>query len=625
MCGICGQYNFVTDAPVNAQSIKRMADAIAHRGPDDEGQYIAGSIGLGFRRLSIIDLEGGHQPMSDADGSVWVVFNGEIYNFPELRTELQSHGCVFRTNSDTEVIVYGYKHWGTDVLQHLNGMFGLAIWDEKKRQLMLARDRTGIKLLYYKISSGRLKFGSEIRALLANENGSPSLDPVSLNLFLRYRYTPSPLTLFQGIRKLAPGTRLMVSDGVARVERWWRFEPVPLDPVPSINEAEEELLELYKRAVKRQLISDVPLGLLLSGGLDSGLLLALMSQNGKAWKTYTVGFGNSFRDDEIGAAADTAKALQSPNISIELNREVFNGSLSQVIASLEEPVATASIIPMYHVCKRAREDVKVVLMGQGPDELFGGYKRHLGVHYSQYWRSLPGWVRTPISKALASLPRNETIKRGLSSLQIADRTRMYQNVFSLLPGGLIDNLFQDGALPDKAGDKILDCWDDLLPLMKNTDELGGLQFLEIRSSLPDELLMYGDKLSMAHGLEARVPYLDHEVVEYVERLPASYKVRWGSGKWLHRRVCGNFLPKEVVRRRKGNFAATVVDDWFRESYDGKMEDTLLNTESRIYGYLRPQALRQLVKDHRAGWRDHHKILFSLVVLEEWLRTQRLTR
>jgi asparagine synthase (glutamine-hydrolysing) len=619
MCGICGQYNFVTGAPVDAQVIKRMADAIAHRGPDDEGQYISGSLGLGFRRLSIIDLVGGHQPMSDAGGSVWVVFNGEIYNFAELKRELQSYGHIFRTNSDTEVIVHGYKQWGNDVLDHLNGMFGLAIWDQKTKQLMLARDRAGIKLLYYKISADQLKFGSEIRALLATEEGTAKLDPVSLNLFLRYRYTPSPLTLYEGIKKLAPGTRLIVKDGVARIERWWKFEPVPIHPTPSVNEAEEELLALYKRAVKRQLISDVPLGLLLSGGLDSGLLLALMNQNGQAWKTYTVGFGTRFRDDELCAAADTAKALQASNISIELSREIFDKSLSQVIACLEEPVATASIVPMYHLCKRAREDVKVVLMGQGPDELFGGYKRHLGVRYSRHWRSLPEWVRTPISKALAVLPRNETIKRGLASLQIADRTKMYQNVFSLLPGGLIDSLFREGALPETAGDKILDCWNDLLPLMKNTDELGGLQFLEMRSSLPDELLMYGDKLSMAHGLEARVPYLDHDIVEYVECLPASYKVRWGSGKWLHRGVCSNFLPKEVVQRKKANFGANVVDDWFRESYDGKMEDTLLNTESRIYGYLRPQAIQQLVMHHRAGWHDHHKILFSLVVLEEWLR------
>jgi asparagine synthase (glutamine-hydrolysing) len=619
MCGICGQYNFMTESPIDSAAIKKMAAAIAHRGPDDEGQYTAESIVLGFRRLSIIDLEGGHQPMSDADGAVWVVFNGEIYNFPDLKAELQGYGHLFRTNSDTEVIIHGYKQWGNDVLSHLNGMFGLAIWDEKRRQLMLARDRMGIKLLYYKISAGQLKFGSEIRALLATEKSTPEIDPVSLSLFLRYRYTPSPLTMFHDIRKLSPGTRLIVKDGVARIERWWNFEPVPLNPPPSVDEAEEELLELYKRAVKRQVISDVPLGLLLSGGVDSGMLLALMNQTGKFWKSYTVGFGSSFRGDELYAAAETAKTLQSSNVSIELNREVFNASLSHVISCLEEPVATASIVPMYHLCKRAREDVKVVLMGQGPDELFGGYKRHLGVRYSQHWRSLPEWVRTPISKALAALPRNETIKRGLSSLQIADRTRMYQHVFSLLPGGLIDNLFREGALPDSAGDKILDCWGDFLPLMKNTDELGGLQFLEIRSSLPDELLMYGDKLSMAHGLEVRVPYLDHEVVEYVERLPAEYKVRWGSGKWLHRRVCRNFLPKEIIRRRKGNFAASVVDDWFRESYDEKMEDRLLNTESRIYGYLRPQAIQQLVKDHRAGWRDHHKILFSLIVLEEWLR------
>jgi asparagine synthase (glutamine-hydrolysing) len=620
MCGICGQYNFVTGAPVASDDIKSMTNALVHRGPDDEGQYISGPIGLGFRRLSIIDLEGGHQPMSDSDRSVHVVFNGEIYNFPELKTRLQAYGHHFRTNSDTEVIIHGYKQWGNDVLDHLNGMFGLAVWDEKKRQLMLARDRMGIKMVYYDLDSGRLRFGSEIRALLACEDTKPEIDPVSLNLFLRYRYTPSPLTLFKGIGKLAPGTRLIVKDGVARIERWWKFEPVPLDPMPSVNEAEEELLELYKRAVKRQLISDVPVGLLLSGGLDSGLLLALMKQNGKAWRTYTVGFGSRFRDDELSAAAHTAEVLGASNISIELDRETFNTSLSKVIAALEEPVATPSVVPMYHLCRRAREDVKVVLMGQGPDELFGGYKRHLGVRYGRYWRSLPKWCRTPLGKTLAALPRNETVKRGLVSLEAPDRMRMYQYVFSLLPGGLIDNLFRDGTLPDSAGDKILDCWEDLVPLMKNTDELGGLQFLEIRSSLPDELLMYGDKLSMAHGLEARVPYLDHEVVEYAERLSASYKVRWGSRKWLHRRVCSNFVPPEVVRRRKLNFAATIVDDWFRQSADAQVNDTLLRDESLIYGYLRPSAVRQLVHQHRSGWRDNHKILFSLVVLEEWLRT-----
>ena len=619
MCGICGQYNFVTNARVNPDEIKRMTDALVHRGPDDEGQYISGSIGLGFRRLSIIDLDSGHQPMSDAERTVHVVFNGEIYNFPELKVELQRYGYVFRTNSDTEVIVHGYKKWGHGVLDHLNGMFGLAVWDENKKQLMLARDRMGIKLVYYKLEAGQLRFGSEIRALLACEYGKPEIDPAALNLFLRYRYTPSPLTLFKGINKLAPGTRLIVENGMPRIERWWKFRPVPLNPMPSVEEAEEELLALYTRAVRRQLISDVPLGLLLSGGLDSGLLLALMNQHGNGWKTYTVGFGDHFRDDELAAAAHTANALHASNVSIELDRETFNTSFSRVIVALEEPVATPSVVPMYHLCQRAREDVKVVLMGQGPDELFGGYKRHLGVRYGSYWRSLPKWVRTPLGRTLVALPRNETVKRGLFSLEIPDRMRMYQHVFSLMPGGLIDNLFQDGVLPENAGDKILECWNDLVPLMENTDEMGGLQFLEIRSSLPDELLMYGDKLSMAHGLEARVPYLDHEVVEYVERLSASYKVRYGSRKWLHRRVCRNFLPKEVVRGRKLNFAAAIVDDWFRESADAQINDMLLSNESLIYSYLRPPAVHQLVQEHRSGWCDNHKVLFSLVVLEEWLR------
>jgi len=621
MCGICGQYNFSDQSPLDSGEIKRMMDAMAHRGPDDEGYYIRGALGLGFRRLSIIDLEGGRQPMSDAEKLIWVIFNGEIYDFPDLKAELTTYGHVFRTNSDTEVIVHGYKQWGRKVLDHLNGMFGLAIWDEKRRQLMLARDRMGIKPLYYQIRSGQLRFGSEIRALLACDDGKPEVDPVALNLFLRYRYTPSPLTLLKGIRKLAAGTSLIIENDVSRIERWWKFEPFPLDPIPSVAEAEEELLELYRRAVKRQLISDVPLGLLLSGGLDSGLLLALMGENSKSWKTYTIGFGERFRNDELSAAAYTAEALNASNVSIEMDREMFNTTMPKVISTLEEPIASSSVVPMYHLCRRAREEVKVVLMGQGPDELFGGYKRHIGVHYGVYWRSVPKWLRIPLSRALIALPRNETVKRGLSSLDASQRMVRYQQVFSLLAGASVDDLFQDGILPLGAGDKILECWEDLGALMKNTDELGGLQFLELRSSLPDELLMYGDKLSMAHGLEVRVPYLDHEIVEYAERLSASFKVRWWSGKWLHRRVCRNFLPREVVRRRKIAFA-TPVDEWFRDSLDGKVDDRLLGTDSLIYNYLRPQAVQQLVKDHRSGRHDNHKILFSLVALEEWLRAFR---
>ena len=598
-----------------------MTRSIAHRGPDDEGYYLAGPLGFGFRRLSIIDLSGGHQPMADQEESVWVVFNGEIYNFPELRSELEGHGHVFRTNSDTEVIIHGYKQWGDEVLNHLNGMFGLAIWDARKKRLVVARDAFGIKLIYYRVDGDQLYFGSEMRAVLAAMQETPDVDPTALNLFLRYRYTPSPYTILKGVHKLAPGTKLTVENGSCQVSRWYKFQPTPFSPPKSPEEAEEELLAIYKRAIRRQLISDVPVGLLLSGGLDSGLLLALMNLNGSSWPTYTVGYGSSFADDELEDAAETARVLGSKHASLTITKAIFEDALPKIVAALEEPIAASSIVPMYFICERARQDVKVALVGQGPDELFGGYLRHLGVRYGAMWARLPNWMRAPISSAVAALPRNETLKRGVQSLATADRLRRYQNVFSLLPAAQVDQLFQDGLLAPDSGDAILDCWRDLEGLMPSTDEMGGLQFLEVRSSLPDELLMYADKLSMAHGLELRVPFVDKEIVEYVERLPANLKVRNGSRKWLHRQVCRTFLPESIVKRPKRGFAVNVVDDWFRGAMDGKMAGALADNHSKIYRYLRPQAVQGLFEQHASGRNDNHKILFSLIVFEQWLRAQ----
>ena len=620
MCGICGQYNFKDGTPVARETIQGMTRTMVHRGPDDEGFYLSGPVGFGFRRLSIIDLEGGHQPMSDQDRSVWVVFNGEIYNFPELRRELESFGHIFQTKCDTEAIIHGYKQWGDEVFNHLNGMFGVAIWDERKKRLVLARDAMGIKLVYYKEEEGAVHFGSEIRPILAAMEGKPEIDPVSLNLFLRYRYTPSPLTLYKGIRKLAPGTMLIYENGSSRSERWYKYKPAPFSPPKSEEEAEEELLEIYKNAVKRQLMSDVPLGLLLSGGVDSGLLLGLMKLNGDSWPTFTVGYGATFNDDELSYAAETAKIFSAQNISVELDRETFEASLPKIVSFLEEPVCTSSIVPMYFVCQRAREDVKVALIGQGPDELFGGYRRHLGVRYGAYWRALPDWVRNPFTLAINTLPRNETLKRGVYSLNIPDRIHRYQHVFSIIPGETVNNLFQDGLLLPNTGDEVLEYWKDLTDLMENTDELGGFQFLEIRSSLPDELLMYGDKLSMAHGLEVRVPYLDREVVEYVERLPAHFKVRNGAQKWLHRKVCQDFLPKEIRRRKKRGFATNVVDEWFQNSSSGKMKEFFSDGSSLMYRFLRPQRVQQLLEEHVSSRRDNYKILSSLVIFEQWLRS-----
>jgi asparagine synthase (glutamine-hydrolysing) len=618
MCGICGQYNFGEPIPVRRQAIQAMTKSLRHRGPDDEGYYISGPLGFGFRRLSIIDLGGGHQPMSDLQESVWVIFNGEIYNFQELRSELEGYGHVFRTRSDTEVIIHGYKQWGDDVLNRLNGMFGLAIWDVRKRRLVLARDPFGIKLLYYRIDRGSLYFGSEMRAVRA-AMPEAAIDPTSLNLFLGYRYTPSPYTILKDVRKLAPGTRLTVENGSYEVSRWYRSRPVPFSPKKSAAEAAEELLGLYRRAIKRQLISDVPVGLLLSGGMDSGMLLALMNLNGSEWPTYTVGYGSTFADDELADAGETARILGSTHTSVTITQSLFEEALPKIVGFLEEPIASSSIVPMYFVCKRARQDVKVALVGQGPDELFGGYRRHLGVRYGGLWAQQPGWVRRMISSAIGALPRNETLKRGVYSLAIPDRLRRYQHVLSLLPGEQVDGLFQDGLLDSNSGDTILDCWSDMTDLMTQTDELGGFQFLEVRSTLPDELLMYADKLSMAHSLELRVPYMDKEIVEYVERLPANLKVRNGSRKWLHRQVCRTYLPAAIVNRPKRGFTVNVVDDWFRGGIDTRMADTLLDSGSRIYQYLRADAVRGLFEQHSTGRHDHHKILFSLVVFEQWLR------
>jgi asparagine synthase (glutamine-hydrolysing) len=619
MCGIAGQFNFQRREPVERETIVQMARSIAHRGPDDEGFFIAGSVGLGFRRLSIIDLAGGHQPMSDAEETVWIIFNGEIYNYKELRAELQSKGHRFRTNSDTEVIIHGYKEWGTDVFNRLNGMFGLAIWDVPNQRLVVARDAMGIKLIYYKIHNGELTFGSEIRPILAAEDSKPEVDPSALKLFLQFRYTPSPLTIFQGIRKLAPGTLLVVEKGKCREERWYNFTPVPFSGPKEETEAARELLELYKGAVRRHLLSDVPVGILLSGGLDSGLLLALMNEQGGPWPAYTIGYGDTYADDELRDAAETATLLGARHVTVLLDRAEFERSLPRIVACLEEPVAASSIVPMYFVSQRARQDVKVALIGQGPDELFGGYKRHLGVRYGEWWRGLPGGLRSMIGVAVNGLPRNEMLKRGVRSLGVEDRLKRYQDVFSLVPTETIDGLFHDDVLPEKQYEhELVEYWRGLTPQMEHTDELGGFQLLELRSSLPDELLMYADKLSMAHSLEVRVPYLDRTVVEYVQRLSANFKVRNGTRKWLHRQVCRNYLPPQILKRKKRGFAVNVVDEWFRSSLEGQIPEMLLDENALVFDLLNPQPVRRLLEAHRSGRQDNHKLLFSLVMLEQWL-------
>jgi asparagine synthase (glutamine-hydrolysing) len=348
-----------------------------------------------------------------------------------------------------------------------------------------------------------------------------------------------------------------------------------------------------------------------------------MNDHGDSWPAYTIGYGDSYADDELSDAAETASLFGARHITVKLDQSEFERSLPGIVDCLEEPIAASSIVPMYFVCQRARQDVKVALIGQGPDELFGGYKRHLGVHYGEWWRSLPGGLRSMIGFAVNGLPRNEMLKRGVHSLGVEDRLQRYQDVFSLVPAETIGELFRDDVLPEKQGHELVEYWRGLTPQMEHTDELGAFQLLEIRSSLPDELLMYADKLSMAHSLEARVPYLDRTVVEYVQRLHANFKVRNGTRKWLHRQVCRNYLPPQILKRKKRGFAVNVVDEWFNSSVQSQLTEMLLDRNSLMFELLKPESVRELLEAHRSRRQDNHKLLFSLVMLEQWLRGMRL--
>lgn len=627
MCGICGRFNYKTGKPAVEGEMLEMARTIAHRGPDDEGSLVDGPLGFGFRRLSIIDIEGGHQPMRGADGSTWLVFNGEIYNFKELRKELSGKGHSFSTRSDTEVILRAYAEWGIECLERLDGMFGLAIWDGAARRLVVARDRFGIKGVYFADDEDGIVFGSEMRAVLRGLAARPGVDPGAMRLFLKYRYFPAPTTPLAGVRKLAAGTCLVVDAAGERLVRWYAGPPRTGDERDAagaglrIEEAEEELARLYRKAVKSQLVSDVPVGLLLSGGVDSALLLALMSREGQGWNTYTVGFGDGYADDELGFARASAAAFCSKHESVLLSRPDFEAALPRVVSCLEEPVATASIVPMFAVCAKAREGVKVALVGQGPDEIWGGYARHLGLRYSAAWRALPSGLRGAAGALATRLSPSETIRRGLAALGEVKRSLRYEKAFSLATEEESSALFREDAGGGDPTEAMLSLWTDLDPWISGLDEVGAFQFLETRFSLPDELLMYTDKMSMAHSIELRVPYLDKAVVEFSESLPDSLKIRRGKRKYLHKRVAARMLPKEIVNRKKRAFSSNVVDSWFRDSADGRFAEELDDPEARIYAFLDRRAVGVLLAEHRNGRRDNHKLLFSVLVLEEWLRAR----
>lgn len=615
MCGICGMYSYQKYTPVDQHVLQAMTDSMIHRGPDDEGLYCRGPIGLGMRRLSIIDLSGGHQPMSNEDNTIWTVFNGEIYNFQDLRKELETKNHIFRTRSDTEVILHAYEEWGTDAIARLNGMFGLAIWDSRKEELILARDPFGIKPLYYCDQGGMLLFGSEIKAILAAPSVPRIVNLASLDDFLTFTFVPSPYTLFEGIYKLPPGYLLCVTHQGVTLESYYQ-PPIGLQR-RSEQDWLDELRAKIETAVQRQMVADVPVGVMLSGGTDSATVAAIMRQfSGQPVHSFTVGFGNNFSLDETAAAQRSAEILGTNHHQVVISSEEYARFLPQSIWHLEEPVATGSTLAFYWVCKLAREYVKVVLTGQGADEPFAGYGRHLGEYYSRWYRLLPGGVRKHIVSPLTDqLPRNEQLKRAASSLGIPDSLDRLAQVYTIFDPALKSQLYRNGMKDChmRRSRDVIGRWQQDVQHM---DGLSQMLYVDARFSLADNLLLYGDKMSMAASLEARVPFLDLELMQLVESMPPQFKIRGKTQKYLLKRAVTAWLPSEITKRKKIGFA-TPVDQWFAGDLHQFIEERLLAPGSACSHYFEPDAIRTLITDHTRRRHDYKRHLFSLLTFEIW--------
>jgi asparagine synthase (glutamine-hydrolysing) len=598
-----------------------MLSEIVHRGPDDEGYYLEGPVALGIRRLSIIDVEGGHQPLCNEDRTVWVVLNGEIYNFKELRRDLEQKGHIFKTRSDTEVIVHGYEEWGDDCVSHFNGMFGLAIWDQRRHRLLLARDHFGVKPLYYYSDGNRMVWGSEIKALLADPTIPREVDRRALDLYLTFRFVPSPHTMFANIRKLAPGHRLIQDENGCRVERYF----FPLAGDQENNRLTESdwiaiLQERLEAAVRRQMISDVPIGALLSGGVDSGAVVAIMSQlTDHPVRTFTVGFADSDDINELKEARATAALFGTNHAEVILGSLDYQDLLQKAIWHMDEPIATTSALAMYSVCRLAREHVTVVLTGQGADEPLAGYPRHWGERYGSLYRGLHPLLRDRVINPLIErLPRQERLKRAARSLAIEDITERFAKVYAVFSEAMKDSLWRVEMLPEKRFENVCGVIDYWRQGIENADPLVQMTYVDTRLSLSDDLLTYGDKMSMAASIEARVPFLDLDYMRAIESLPPSLRIKGITHKYIHKKAIAKWLPPEIIGRQKRGFD-TPIDRWFRSELTGYVREMLLSPDAACPIYFRAAAIEGLIREHVSGRQDNRRQLYTLLTFELWHR------
>jgi asparagine synthase (glutamine-hydrolysing) len=622
MCGIAGIVE--SRGPVDRDALARMTNALRHRGPDDENYYVAGSrgsgpsVGLGFRRLSIIDLSGGRQPMSNEDGSLWLVCNGEIYNHPELRRELEAKGHKFRTHSDVETLLHLYEEVGPDCVTRVNGMFALAIWDSRNQSLFLARDRLGKKPLYYRHTPAHLLFGSEVKALLQHPACPRTLDRRSLSRYLAYEYVPSPHCIFEGIRKLPPGQWLLWKYGRSRLERYWDLQFPGTGAGRSEADLVEELVERLKQAVQLRLVSDVPLGVFLSGGLDSSSVVAMMAELMPAdrIKTFAIGFEEkSF--DESSHARHVAQFFGTDHHEEVLQSRALLDMVPEVATFLDEPFADASVIPTYLLSRFTRRHVTVALGGDGGDELFAGYPTFLASRLARFYR-VPGAIHErllrPLAECLPVSHENFSFEFKLKSFL---RGAGY-------PTALRNQVWLGSFTPEEqrtllADPTELDRYEDLSEAHARcpTRHAGERLLYEYcKFYLPEDILVKVDRASMACSLEARAPFLDYTFVEFANSLPFDLKLKGKTTKYILKRAMKDKLPRQIVGRGKKGFGIPVAK-WFKGDLRDLLQDTLAEGRLRQQGIFRPQAVARLVDQHLRGTKDNRKPLWTLFMFQQW--------
>ncbi len=622
MCGVACILHHDAARPVDPGLLRAMSDRIAHRGPDAEGFHLEGPVGLASRRLAIIDLQTGQQPIPDEDGRIWVVFNGEIYNHPELRERLMARGHRLRTRSDTETLVHLYQDHGDDLVHHLRGMFAFALWDAERRRLLLARDRLGKKPLFYARTPAGFAAASEIKALLPHPGLDTSIDLEAVDRFLTYQSVPAPYTIYRGIRKLPPAHLMVVEGGRIALRRYWQVptrEPLRLDE----TECRGEILRLLREATRLRLISDVPLGAFLSGGIDSSLVVALMQEaSSKPVKTFSIGFEEE-EFSELPHARAVARHVGTEHHEFIVRPDAID-LLPRLVRAYDEPFADSSSVPTFHVARETRRHVTVALNGDGGDEAFAGYTRYLPQQLYRYTDRLPKALLRALSSA-ASLAR-----------PIARRFRMARRAAGVLNRATLspleryartivyfdDDQKRDLYAPDFA--RAVASADPLSHMRLAFEQnpaptlLDRLLATDLETYLPDTLLVKMDIACMANSLEARSPFLDHVLVEFAARVPAHLKVRGWTPKYILRRVGEGILPPSILTRAKQGFAIP-LDRWFRNDLKGYASEALLAPRSLARGYFREEAVRRILQDHGNGLADHGPRIWALLVFELWHR------